>query len=205
VLVPPRVDWTGLRRLPHHERVAAVATGLGRALVDLSLADGPARFYEREFAAGKTLVLVIADARWLQAEAVLHRYGAEDLEQVGGELARAPELEAGAPASDVASVDSGLTWPEVANHYETLFDQRYGATSASWSEYQPACRFAWELANRPEHRGQNWSHAVDEVRRAWIRSGSRLPWQEVEDGMGDVWQEVIDDPAVYPDTHAAAA
>ena len=89
---PPRVDWVALRTLPHIDQNAAVSTELGRALVDLGVPDGPARFYEREFAAGKSLVLVLLEADVdVNVQAALRQYGGRDLEQLGGHLACTPD------------------------------------------------------------------------------------------------------------------
>ena len=192
LLVPPRVDWVGLRRLAHREADdAAVATQLGRALVDAGVADGPARFYEREFAAGKSLLLV-EPAGDASLRLLLHLYGGRDLEDVGGALARAPEL-ATDPLDSTTPVGPTLDWPAVAAHYEMLFDQRYGAEDATWAEYEPAYRFAWELAHQPRDRGRQWSDVANRVRRAWQALGTGPDWDDVEGGMGDVWQDVVDD------------
>jgi hypothetical protein len=196
-MAPPHLDWVGLRALPHFQRDAAVATGLGQALVDAGVADGPARFYEREFAAGKSLVLVLPGGRspkaQAKAEALLHRHGGRDLEQIGGELARAPELDTPPTNIGFRPRGSGLTWSDVAPHYETLFDQRYGAGDAIWAEYEAAYQFAWELATQPEYRGQRWTEVAGRVRRAWRNRATGLEWEQVAAGMGDVWQDVIDD------------
>jgi hypothetical protein len=199
-MAPPHVDWVGLRALPHYQRDAAEATDLGQALVDAGVADGPARFYEREFAAGKSLVLVLPGGRspkaQAKAEALLHSYGGRDLEQIGGELARAPELHTRPTNIRPTPVGSRLTWSDVAPHYETLFDQRYGVGNATWAEYGTSYQFAWDLANQPEYRGQRWSEVAGRVRRAWRKMCSGLQWEQVAAGMGDVWQDVIDDVEV---------
>jgi hypothetical protein len=201
-MAPPHVDWVALRALPHPQREAAEATDLGQALVDAGVADGPARFYEREFAAGKSLVLVLPGGRspkaQAKAEALLHRHGGRDLEQIGGELARAPELDT--PLGDIrlTPVGSRLTWSDVASHYETIFDQRYGAGDATWAEYEGSYQVAWALANQPEYRGRRWSEVAGRVRRAWRQRCIGLEWEQVAAGMGDVWQDVIDDVEVGP-------
>jgi hypothetical protein len=193
LLVPPRVDWAALRALEHHRQDAAVATELGRALVDAGVADGPARFYEQEFAAGKSLVVVQPAGWWLRAMTVLRRHHGRDLEQIGGQLARAPELETCPPGIPLAPAVSRLTWRDVAAYYETLFDQRYGAGNATWAEYETAYHFAWDPSNDPDYRGHSWIEQAAHVRRAWQARGNGLAWEQVQGGMGDVWQDMMDD------------
>jgi hypothetical protein len=182
---PPRVDWVVLRMLPHREQDAAVATELGQALVDLGVPDGPARFYEREFAAGKSLVLVLPEADVdVNVRAALRQYGGQDLEEIGGHLARAPD-------HDVHQTDSGPTefaeaWRDISDYYEMLFDQRYGTEDITWGECESAYRFAWELGHRQEYRRRPWTEVADIIRMTWQSRCSAVNWDRVADGMEDV-------------------
>lgn len=75
--------------LAHHAQDAAVATELGRGLV-----------------------VVLPHGR-ANLRATLRHYGGRDVEEVGGELSRAPELDVDASVGATA-IDSCLEWRDVA-------------------------------------------------------------------------------------------
>jgi len=58
----------------------AAAAGLAGALVGLGLSETEAKYYEKEFKAGRTIVTVKAGRRYEEAAAVLRRFGAYDHE-----------------------------------------------------------------------------------------------------------------------------
>lgn len=117
----------------------------------------------------------------------------------GGELAR------GTPGGETAGTsppestppqpaprDVTLRWEDVWTRYEMLFGQRYGSTDATWEEYQPIYRSAWEMANDPRYRGKPWSDVKEEVKQAYGRQGGPA-WDRVEGAFGDVWEDVADE------------
>jgi hypothetical protein len=81
----------------------------------------------------------------------------------------------------------------VAAYYETLFDQRYGTGSATWAEHEAGYHFAWDLANDPHYQGHHWIERATRVQRAWQAHVNGLAWVQIQDGMGDVRQDVMDD------------
>jgi uncharacterized protein (TIGR02271 family) len=58
----------------------AAAAGLAGALIGLGLSETEAKYYEKEFRAGRTIVTVKAGRRYDEAVAVLRRFGAYDHE-----------------------------------------------------------------------------------------------------------------------------
>jgi uncharacterized protein (TIGR02271 family) len=66
---------------------AAVA-GIVGALIGLGIPEEEARYYEGEVKAGRTLVTVKADNRYAEAEAILRRYGAYDMQTRGAATAQ---------------------------------------------------------------------------------------------------------------------
>ena len=60
--------------------VGAAAGGVLGALVSMDVPEEEARYYEREFQAGRPIVAVKADGRYQEALAILRRSGAYDME-----------------------------------------------------------------------------------------------------------------------------
>lgn len=114
----------------------------------------------------------------------------------GGQLARGTpggETVAGAGRSAPAAPDLTLRWDDVWTRYEMLFGQRYGATDVTWEAYQPLYRWAWQTANQPKYRGRAWAEVEPDVQRAFMARHPDVPWERVEGGLGDVWEDVADE------------
>lgn len=62
----------------------AVAGGLIGALTGMGVPEEEARYYDQEFQAGRAIVTVKADGRVQEADTILHRYGAYDVEHERG-------------------------------------------------------------------------------------------------------------------------
>ena len=86
-----------------------------------------------------------------------------------------------------------------------LVDERYGAGDATWAEYEPVYQFAWDLAHAARYRGRPWGEVATRVRRAWRECGTGPDWEQVADGVSDVWQDVTDDVEGCPPDRAPAA
>ena len=174
---------------------AAGAEDVVGTLSALGVEAASARYYQREYRAGRSILAVRAHGRADEAREIVRRQGGRDVESLGGGLARGDASEhdaerAGGGTGPAPRVT--LRWEDVSPRYATLFGQRYGAGDATWEQYEPAYRFAWQMANDPRYRGRPWSAVRDAVREAW-GSGDGLPWDAVEGAMGDVWEDVADD------------
>ncbi len=58
--------------------IGAAAGGLTGALSNLGVPEEEARYYQGEFEAGRTLVIVRADTRQMEASDIIHRFGGYD-------------------------------------------------------------------------------------------------------------------------------
>lgn len=161
-------------------------------LVSLGVAEGEARYYAHEARAGQVLVVADAgDSGYAEARDLLLRQGARDVQSEGKDLVRGGDAADGttgraAPqASDVTD-----RWEDVRSRYEMLFAQHFGTTDTTWPQAEPLYRFAWQMANAPEHRGRRWSEVEASVQRAWQAQGSGLSWAEAAGPIRDVWEDV---------------
>lgn len=177
---------------------AAAADDMRAVLTSLGIAEVQARFYEREVQAGRALLIVRGGPHFDQARALARHLGGHDVETRGADLARG-ERQSGdrvGAASPVAPPREVTTrWEDVRPRYETLFGQRYGATNATWDQYEPYYQVGWKMANHPDLRGRPWAEVAPAARRAWE---SRMPgarWEDVEGAIGDVFADVADEAA----------
>jgi hypothetical protein len=75
--------------------------------------------------------------------------------------------------------------------YRQRWQQRYGATG-SWSDYEPAYRYGYELRSRPEYRGRSWADVEPQMQRDWTTSHPGTPWDCVRDSVRDTWERATD-------------
>jgi len=78
--IGPAIAGGTLGMLLSSAAAGAAAAGLAGALIGLGLSETEAKYYEKEFKAGRTIVTVKAGRRYDEAAAVLRRFGAYDHE-----------------------------------------------------------------------------------------------------------------------------
>jgi hypothetical protein len=185
---------------------AAPADGeMVQVLVAQGVPEGQARWYAAESEAGKAIVLLLANGQADAARAVLLRHGGYDVGSRGGALSGgsapvAEQAEAAPPPIDVTH-----HWEDVWTRYEMLFDQRYGAGDVTWDQYEPAYRWAWQMATSPAYSGRAWDEVQPTVQRAWAESHPSLRWDDVAEGMGDVWDDVAEEAGTLAEGGASAS
>ena len=117
-------------------------------------------------------------------EVVVHKEATERTETVGGtvrhtevEVRREPETPTetrrGTPPQDFATYD-----PSFRKHYATALPGR----GASYTEYEPAYRYGYELGTNERYRGRDWAALEAEARRDWeLRHPST--WERFKDAI----------------------
>jgi uncharacterized protein (TIGR02271 family) len=80
-------------------------------------------------------------------------------------------------------------WDRFNNEFRTHYSTRFGTTGRDFSYYEPAYRYGYSLASRPEYRGRNWSQIEAEARRDW-ESRNQGPWEDFKDSVRYAWQRV---------------
>lgn len=177
----------------------AIASGqsLATALVQLGVAEAPARFYADEFEQGRSLVVVRAGAEGRRVREILENEGAYDVQKRGGALARGPSEAGGAGAVMPAPQSSELTerFQDVASRYEMLFGQRFGATDRTWEQLRPVYARGWQMAMDPRFTGRRWDDVAPTIRAEWQRDDSGVDWVLAVDALRDVWEDVADEAA----------
>ncbi len=160
-------------------------------LVSMGVPDGESRYYAEQVRAGQTLLLVDANTDYQHTRELLKRHGAADVQSRGAELTQADD--AGTPVgTGPRPIDVTGRWEDVTSRYETLFEQHYGTSDATWQQMAPVYRWAWEAANDARHRGQPWSKVEAQLRRSW--PGPQA-WDAVQGPIQDVWTDVAGEAA----------
>lgn len=114
---------------------------------------------------------------------------------VGGPVGAAIGGVAGAVAGGAAghSVAESLD-PTVEDAYwrGTYTTRPYYRTGSSYEEYEPAYRYGWESATRPEYRGREFDDVQSDLERGWekAKGKTREGWRDVKDATRDAWNRV---------------
>jgi hypothetical protein len=190
---PARAAMQALRKLKLEAQslTQASVADLQPMLVGRGVPDGEARYLAEQVRAGQTLIVVDARADYAAAREVLLRHGGADVQSRGAELARS----AGAGVSGGAGarpIDVTGRWEDVSSRYEMLWQQHYGTSDATWEQMTPIYRYAWQIANHPQHRGRPWAEVEEIVRRGW--DGPQR-WEDVRGPIRDVWEDVAEEAA----------
>jgi uncharacterized protein (TIGR02271 family) len=80
------------------------------------------------------------------------------------------------------------TWDQVMPTYRQRWQQRVGTTGGRWEDYEPGYRYGYELRQRPEYRGRNWTEVESEAQRDWTQRNPATPWDRVRDSVRDTWE-----------------
>lgn len=162
-------------------------------LVEHGVPEGSARYYDRALQEGRSIVVVEAPGHYEASQEALRELGARDVESEGGDLVR--EGSGAQAAAPPLPAEVTGRWEDVHSRYEMLFAQRFGASDATWEQYQPIYRWAWETATAARQAGRSWEEAEADLRRQWQTGPSQLPWSDAAEAARDVWDDVATEAA----------
>jgi hypothetical protein len=191
--------------------VGAAAGGILGALVGMGIPEEEASYYESEFQAGRTLVTVKCESRCAEAQEVMRRFGAYDIETRGTTTTgttTTPGMTTGTAAmgrdtetlrreeavinrEGQVTFASFKTWNEAMPQYRNRWQQRWGqGAQERWEDWEPRYRFGWEQANRPEYRGKSWNDFESQWQKDWEMNYRGTPWDKAKEGVRDAWESV---------------
>jgi uncharacterized protein (TIGR02271 family) len=78
------------------------------------------------------------------------------------------------------------TWEEARPHFQTRWQQRFGAQGGRWDEYEPHYRYGWEMSHK--HPGRSWDEMEPQWRRDWEANNASHPWDKAKEGVRDAWE-----------------
>ncbi|MBX5493300.1 MAG: hypothetical protein IRZ14_19285 [Chloroflexi bacterium] len=194
---------------------AAIGAGVGAiagALIGLGIPEEEARYYESEVRGGRTLVTVRADGRYDEAQSLLRRHGAYDIQtrEAAGlthegattaspltatdpmaRPAMSPEATAYATAQPPATAGTPPDVIEAQRVNRTEELERRPATSERWEDAQPRLRALWEQQHRDG--GERWERYEPLYAFGW--EAARRPeyqgrsWNEAELELRREWEQ----------------
>jgi hypothetical protein len=175
---------------------AAIGAGVGAvagALVGMGIPQEEAEWYEGEVRGGRTLLTVRTGGRYDEAQTLLRRYGAYDIQsrdQVGMTAATTEYSAATTerPATYGTSGGAAGRWEDERLRYRSNWEQRYGGSGGRWEDDEPSYRYGWERANDPRYQGRSWAEVEPEVRRDWERGHPDTPWERAGEAIRDAWE-----------------
>jgi hypothetical protein len=84
--------------------------------------------------------------------------------------------------------------PTVEDAYwrENYSRRPYAVTGKPYDEYQPAYKYGWESAARPDYRNRRFEEVEGDLERGWERAkgSTRRQWYEVKDATRDAYNRV---------------
>jgi hypothetical protein len=114
---------------------------------------------------------------------------------VGGPVGAVVGGVAGAVAGGAAghAVAEGLD-PTVEDDYwrRTYSTRPYYRAGSTYEEYEPAYRYGWESASRPDYRGREFDEVESDLERGWekAKGKTREGWRDVKAATRDAWNRV---------------
>ena len=80
-----------------------------------------------------------------------------------------------------------------AKYWEDNYRKRpYYRTGKSYSDYEPAYRYGWESAARPDYRNRRFEEVESDLEKGWdrARGKTRETWYDVREATRDAWNRV---------------
>ena len=114
---------------------------------------------------------------------------------VGGPVGAAVGGVVGAVAGGAAGHAAGeaVNPTEEASFWRENYNKRpYYVTGKPYSEYEPAYRYGWESAARPEYRGRKFNEVEGDLEKGWDKAKGTTgrAWHDVKDATRDAWDRI---------------
>jgi hypothetical protein len=95
----------------------------------------------------------------------------------------------GSGATDTGT-SYGTSWDDAMPRFRTSFQDRYGPSGQSWSEYEPRYRFGYDMYNDPRYRGRSFDEVEPELRQDWEGRHYGSAWDDVKASVRDAWDSL---------------
>jgi hypothetical protein len=131
---------------------------------------------------GRTLLAVRAGSRMDEADDLLHRFGAYDVEH------RDRATMAGGTTTPPSGVSPTGRWEDYAPAYRSRWQERAGTAGGTWDDAEPRYRYGWEARNDPRYRDRLWPDLEADLRRDWEGRHPDRPWDEARENVREAWE-----------------
>jgi len=114
---------------------------------------------------------------------------------VGGPIGAAVGGVVGAVAGGAAGHAAGeaVNPTEEAAFWRDNYKKRpYYVTGKAYDEYEPAYRYGWESAARPEYRDRKFNEVEGDLEKGWDKAKGTTgrAWHDVKDATRDAWDRI---------------
>lgn len=80
-------------------------------------------------------------------------------------------------------------WDTYRSDFQTHYQSHFGNRGHDFAYYEPAYRYGYTFASRPDYRGRSWSEIEPEIRRDW-ESRNQGPWEDFKDAIQHSWNRM---------------
>ncbi len=88
---------------------------------------------------------------------------------------------------DVENI-GGPEWNRFSDEFRTHYKSNFAKGGQDFSYYEPAYRYGYTLAARPEYRGRTWNQIEPDARRRWETDyREQGPWENFKDAVRHAW------------------
>jgi len=113
---------------------------------------------------------------------------------VGGPVGAVVGGAVGAVAGGAAGHAAGEAIdPTLETEYwrQNFRNRPYYQRDKTFDDYEPAYRYGWESATRPDYSGRRFDEVEHDLRRGWETKGdAKQAWYEVREATRDAWNRV---------------
>lgn len=81
-------------------------------------------------------------------------------------------------------------WDRFRDDFRTHYTSTFGSRGRDFSYYEPAYRYGYSIASRPEYRGRSWSQIEPEIRRDWESRNQGSTWDDIKDAVQHSWNRM---------------
>ncbi len=81
-------------------------------------------------------------------------------------------------------------WDRFRDDFHTHYTSTFGSRGRDFSYYEPAYRYGYSIASRPEYRGREWSQVEPDIRRDWESRHQDSAWDDVKDAVRHSWNRI---------------
>lgn len=92
--------------------------------------------------------------------------------------------------------DKPLADPAIEAEYwrKTFRSRPYYRSGREYSEYEPAYRYGWESATRPDYRNKSFREVERDLEFGWPKAkgsaSTTQPWHDAKEATKDAWDRV---------------
>lgn len=110
-------------------------------------------------------------------------------ETVGGEV-RKTRVEVEETAGKGTAATSGVKWVDVEPDFRKHYKTAYASNDNDYDYYEPAYRYGYEMARKPEYSDVEYGHAETDLRKGYVHRHDEGMWDRTKDAVRHAYNRV---------------